>query len=143
MLCGEVQNVYIQLHTLLSGGKSPWYSKGHAKSRNPLFNVCLIIEQGRPCSNAAVVFKDTWRHTTDSHSFFSGLFASEPHRRLRNDLFHNNSEYDTSVRPVINDSVPTIVQMQFFVAQVLDVVSGNRRGRPVVFSCAATDIIYY
>ncbi|XP_071793246.1 neuronal acetylcholine receptor subunit alpha-10-like [Asterias amurensis] len=50
-----------------------------------------------------------------------GLFASEPHRRLRHDLFHNNSEYDNSVRPVINDSFPTVVQMQFFVAQVLDV----------------------
>ncbi|XP_038070482.1 neuronal acetylcholine receptor subunit alpha-10-like [Patiria miniata] len=50
-----------------------------------------------------------------------GIFASAPHRRLRHDLFYNNSSYDISVRPVKNDSRPTVVEMQFFVAQVLDV----------------------
>ncbi|XP_022091877.1 neuronal acetylcholine receptor subunit alpha-10-like [Acanthaster planci] len=50
-----------------------------------------------------------------------GLFASEPHRQLRHDLLYNSSVYDTSIRPVKNDSHPTVVEMQFFVAQVLDV----------------------
>ncbi|XP_033099315.1 neuronal acetylcholine receptor subunit beta-3-like isoform X2 [Anneissia japonica] len=48
----------------------------------------------------------------------SGFVASSEHKRLREVLFN---DYDVSVRPVINSSDPTVIDLQFFVAQVLDV----------------------
>ncbi|XP_071948495.1 neuronal acetylcholine receptor subunit alpha-10-like isoform X2 [Antedon mediterranea] len=50
--------------------------------------------------------------------FLEGFVASSEHKRLREVLF---TDYDVSVRPVINSSDPTVIDLQFFVAQVLDV----------------------
>ncbi|XP_071827353.1 neuronal acetylcholine receptor subunit beta-3-like isoform X1 [Apostichopus japonicus] len=49
-----------------------------------------------------------------------GVYSSEDHQRLRRNLF-TTGKYDRSVRPVRNASKATLVEMQFFVAQVLDV----------------------
>ena len=70
----------------------------------------------------------------------AGSFASENHRRLRHDLFFNNSVYDPSIRPVRNDSTATVVEMQFFVAQVLDVVGGQQRA--LLISMVHTEAIF-
>ncbi|XP_072042453.1 neuronal acetylcholine receptor subunit alpha-9-like [Amphiura filiformis] len=54
-----------------------------------------------------------------------GCYASDSHKKLRKALFgHHNGRhdnYDRAVRPVIYANTTTVVEMQFFVAQVLDV----------------------
>ena len=43
ILYGEVQNVQtLHTNTLLTGGKSPWYSKGHAKCKQGTWSVTTV-----------------------------------------------------------------------------------------------------
>ncbi|XP_780864.3 neuronal acetylcholine receptor subunit beta-2 [Strongylocentrotus purpuratus] len=71
----------------------------------------------------AVLGQDKENTTRDDLSPSDGMgeaLGSRDHMKLRSDLF-SNGRYDKSIRPVRNISQTTLVEMQFFVAQVLDV----------------------
>ncbi|XP_041477290.1 acetylcholine receptor subunit beta-type acr-2-like [Lytechinus variegatus] len=80
-----------------------------------LLLVCLTI----PAVSAQDSVNTTQNSSNNSNAT-GGASGSRDHMNLRSDLF-SNGRYDKSIRPVKNISQTTLVEMQFFVAQVLDV----------------------